>query len=164
MVVGRYPTVDRTPYGKVDSLRRITTISYSMYRLKSAKIDWNGEKFINLDGVTGAPFGYSIVEDLHKMNVEVEEAPSSRMNLDKLLSNRVQCVVLQDVTGDNLIKNDKKYSEVEKVFPPVATKHYYLMLSHKFVEENPDLAQKIWDKLGEIRESVSEELAEKYTE
>ena len=164
LVVGRYPTIDNTPYGKVDSTRRITTISYSMYRLKGSGINWNGKFFTNLEDVIGAPFGYSIVEDLRKKGVAVEEAPSSRMNLDKLLSNRVQAVVLQDVTADDIIRRHSKYSNVEKVNPPVATKHYYLMLSHKFVKENPELAIKIWDKLGETRETRCRELAEKYGE
>jgi signal transduction histidine kinase/DNA-binding NarL/FixJ family response regulator len=44
---------------------------------------------------------------------------------------------------------------VEKIPTPIEEKPYYLMLSHKFVKEHPQLAEQIWDEIGRLREEKS---------
>lgn len=163
--IGWYPTKDKTHVGQVDETKRITTITYSLYVLKGTDLGWTGNNYDVLKGEIGAPLGYSIVGDLQKNGVEVDEAPSTKMNLHKLRKKRVAAVALQSVTADSIIKaNPDLFGEIEKVQPPLKTKPYYLMLSHRFVKAHPNIAQKIWDAISNIRENNFETIAAKYSD
>ncbi len=163
--LGYYPTTDGTLEGPVDISRRITKIAYSLYTLKDSNIVWDGTNMTGVDGKIGAPFGYSIINDLKKMGLNVEDAPNTEMNLKKLLKKRIVAVALQDVTADSFIKlNSPQFENIKKRTPPLATKPYYLMLSKKFVENHPELAQKIWDTIKNIRETKFDEIAMKYAD
>lgn len=161
--LGWYPTKDGTHGGEVDPSRRITTIAYSLYAQKSSNLQWTGSNYDILKGSVGAPLGYSIVGDLKKMGVKVEEAPTTEINLRKLKGNRLVAVALQDVTADVMIQSmPKEFGGIVKLEPPIKTKPYYLMLSKKFVSAHPELAQKIWDAMKLIRETKFDEIAAKY--
>ncbi|MBF0572467.1 MAG: transporter substrate-binding domain-containing protein [Desulfamplus sp.] len=164
--LGWYPTIDGTLEGAVDNSRRITTISYSLYVLRDSKVAWDGKTITGInDRKVGAPLGYSIVDDLLQIGVAVEEAPNTEMNLRKLLKERISAAALQNVTADGFIKSHvPEFEKIKKIEPPLVSKHYYLMLSNKFVETNPKLAQKIWDAIKEIREAKFEELVLKYND
>lgn len=161
--LGWYPTKDGTHGGEVDTSRRVTTIAYSLYAKKSSNLEWTGSNYDILKGKVGAPLGYSIVGDLNKMGVTVEEAPNTESNLRKLKGNRLQAVALQDVTADAMIKSmPHEFGGIVKLEPPLKTKPYYLMLSSDFVSAHPELAQKIWDTMKLIRETKYDKLAAKY--
>ncbi len=159
--IGAYPLKK----GIVDSSRRITDIAYFLYKLKDSKLDWDGKVFSNLNGMIGAPFGYSIIGDLEKMGIKVDAVGNTEKNLDKLVKNRLAGGAFQDVTADfHLRTKPDKYKDVVKIFPPIKTKAYYLMLSHQFTKKYPELSEQIWDAIGEIRETEFEKLSEKYFE
>jgi polar amino acid transport system substrate-binding protein len=146
----------------VDSDRRLTTIAYYFYKKKGTDFVWDGKSISGNKGKIGAPAGYSIVGDLKKMGAKVSEAASSEKNLKKLLSGRVSAVALQEVTGDYYIKKDAQFSDIEKVEPALKTKPYYLMISNQFKNNNPDMAEKIWNAVGELREEKLNSLTDKY--
>ena len=161
--LGWYPTTDKKHKGEADVKRRLCTMTYSLYALKGTNVGWDGKKFNNFSGKVSAVLGYSIVDDLKKLGANVEEAPNSINNLDKIVAKRCEATALQDVTADNIIASNKsKYADLVKITPPLSNKHYYLMLSKKLVESNPALAQKIWDELAKIREEQLEKLSAKY--
>lgn len=62
---------------------------------------------------------------------------SSRQSLQLLIAGRVHAVALK-------------------------TKPYYLMLSREFKAANPELAEQIWNAIGELREEKLEALAQPY--
>ena len=164
LALGWYPTVDHTQKGQVDTSRRIATITYSLYALKGNQLGWNGSNYDSLKGKIGAPIGYSIVGDLRKQGVLVEEASSTLLNLRKLSAKRVVAVALQDVTADSIIKSDgDRFGNIVKLHPPLKTKPYYLMLSNNFVSAHPKVSQKIWDSIRIIRESKLTEITRKYS-
>lgn len=159
--IGAYPKKD----GEVDPGRRITTITYSLYKLKTSSIKWDGKRFYNVKGPIGAPRGYSIVKDLEKKGITVDEANSTLANLIKITSRRIEAAALQEVTADSIIEsNQAEFSDIVKISVPLAEKPYYLMLSLQFVAENPELAEEIWSAIARIRETQLKELAKKYME
>lgn len=160
MEMGAYPWKD----GKVDPSRRLTTIAYSIYTTEDNGFTWDGSAFSNLDGKIGAPRGYSIVGDLEKLGVQVVEANSTEANLKKLMSKRIKGAALQDVTGDYFVRSKNEFSSVKKLTPALKTKPYYLMISHQFKNKNPELAEKIWAAVADLRETQLTSLADKYFE
>jgi len=146
---GRYPEVD----GKVDPNRRFSSASYALYRIKGSDVQFDGKKF-NIKGKVGAPAGYSIVDDLRKKGLKIDEGPSTLNDFKKLIKGRIKAVAALEMTGDfYLMMNENLNQKIEKIFPLIVEKPYYFMLSHQFYEKNKDLSEKIWDTMSIIRET-----------
>lgn len=155
---GRYPT----RHGALDSRRRITTISYYFYKKKDSNFSWDGQQVSNPLAIIGAPLGFSIVDDLKRMNLEVVQTHATLSNLQKLMRGMISVVALQEVTADYYVKNFGQFKDLVKVIPPLKTKPYFLMISHQFSEKHPELSEKIWDAVAELRQEKLAKLTEKY--
>jgi len=149
--------------GKPDGDKRLTVLSYVLYKMAGSELDWDGEKFINLRGVIGANSGYSIVKDLKKKGIKVEEARSTKNNFTKLRSGRIDGVADQGIVADAYIHTND-FSDVVKVSQPIATKDYFLIFSHEFSTKNPDLRDKIWNEISEHRDQLAEQFMPRYLE
>lgn len=154
---GTYPMIGNKP----DASRRIATLNYSLYRLKGSSVTWNGKTIGGLDGPVGAQSGYSIIEDLTRMGVKTEEAQASTTNFKKLASRRIPAVAALEFNGDFLLASGD-FPELEKIYPPLVTKDYFVMFSHQFYEGKRALAERLWAKIGEVRERDGAKLYAKY--
>lgn len=160
--IGWYPTINGLRNGPVDSNKKIASISYYLYVNRDSKITWDGNRINGLKGSVGAMIGYSIVDDLKKMGYKVEEAISTELNLKKLIANRIEILALQEVTADSFIESNNSYSSIKKLEPALESKDYYLMLSDKFVKDNPKLSREIWDAIELVRKEKLDLLLKSY--
>ena len=152
MEVGHYPLKGNGP----DESMGIAKSSYSFYKLKGNDVSWDGVKFSNLNkrNKIGVTAGYSIADDLKKMNVKVHMGKASKNLLEMVLKERLDGFAGFTDIVDNLMKNEsKKYELIEKSEVPIKEKSYYLIFSYGFYKKNPFLAKKIWSKIKEIRRS-----------
>jgi len=162
MKFGQYPMTGKKP----DAAKRLTTISYALYRMKGSKVDFDGKKILNADGKVAAPSGYSIIDKLKKKyGVKVDDgSKTTPQNFEKMLAGRVVAAADQEMPGDAVLEGSAKYSDkIEKIPTLLVTKPYYLMLSHQFIKKHPELAKKIWAKVAELRDSKIKELFKKYS-
>lgn len=158
LVNGRYPFKD----GKLDTARRITTLSYFLYTLEGSSVTWDGETISGLKTArVGAGRGYSIVSDLKKMDVPVSEFESEIKTFKLLSLNRLEAVAAQDTTADPLIEA-KGYKRIVKNLPPLKTKPYFLMLSSQFVDKHPDVAEQLWNSIAQVRDQVIQGVSRTY--
>ncbi len=151
--------------GKVDSSKRITTISYVLYTLRDSLLRWDvqSKKIYNLEGYIGAPLGYSIADDLRKWGIPVAESYSTNTDFKKLIRKRLEGVAALELAGDFYVKvYPDQFKDIKKLHPPLATKPYYLMLSHQFVKKHPHISKKIWNAIAEIRENEFDKILQKY--
>ena len=147
--------------GKPDSARRLATISYALYRLKGTSAAFTGTSITGLgDGPVGASSGYSIIDDLKRMGIKIEEAPDTRTNFKMLASKRIAAVAAQDVQGDALLAD---FPTIEKVTPLLASKDYFVMASHQFYDGRREVAERLWAKIAEVREARAAAIYAKYT-
>ena len=154
--IGVYPMAGNKP----DSARRLATISYALYRLKGSAVTFTGSTVSGLgDGPVGASSGYSIIEDLARMGVKTEEAADTMANFKKLASKRIPAVAAQDVQADPLLAD---FPAIEKVMPPLVSKDYFAMASHQFYNSRRDVAERLWTKIAEIRETRGAAIYAKY--
>ncbi|MDK2123708.1 substrate-binding periplasmic protein [Parachitinimonas caeni] len=155
---GQYPM----KAGKPNPAYRMTTLTYSIYKLAGSAVNWDGKAFTGVgNGAVGFNSTYSVGSDLAKLNVRTEEAKTTEQNFQKLQTGRIVAYAMQDHTADLFI-SEHKLTNIEKIPAPLSSKEYYLMLSNQFVQKNPALAEKLWQKVGEVRDAKLKEILKKY--
>ncbi len=150
--IGVYPTRN----GKIDPSRESRESSYHLYCRATSPIDWDGQAFVNLSQMgrrtIGVPLAWSIATELRGMGIDLLEKPSPMELLVILEKGGLAGVVCLDTVIDTYIaQSPHRFTAIKKVFPPVAQKAYFLMLSNHFVGRYPHLSQKIWDTIAAIR-------------
>jgi polar amino acid transport system substrate-binding protein len=156
---GAYPMKD----GKPDVSKSFYNTKYVFYKLKGSAAIWDGKELKNLKGNISVPRGYSIGADLKAMGYVVEESDYAFNDLKKVAAGRVEVCAELELQADNILEsNPDLAAKIEKISPPIVDKPYYLMLSNQFVAKNPQLADKIWTAVGEVRESDYKKLLLKY--
>jgi polar amino acid transport system substrate-binding protein len=142
------------PGGQTPDVERRTHVDrYLLVRRKGSRVDWNGKTFQHLDGRVGFQLGYSVGDFLRAQGVLVDEG-SQRSDelLQKLVSGRIEAAALGG--GDTLrLVRGPLAKELEVLPVPLVEKPYFLMFSHAFVARQPQLAERIWNTIAEVRNS-----------
>jgi len=68
-------------------------------------------------------------------------------------------VAAQDVQGDALLAD---FPTIEKVTPLLASKDYFVMVSHQFYDSRREVAERLWAKIAEVREARAAAIYAKY--
>lgn len=153
----KYPMKEKEP----DSRRRIATLGYYFYQLKDQPLEWDGIGWHKTKQEVGAHLGFSIVGELKKRKFSVHEVKTTTQLFDMLKSRRVAAIAIQDSIAQEYLHRHAGY-DVEQVLPAIITKDYFLVLSHQFVQINPELANQIWKVISTIRDDVISESRSKY--
>ena len=149
-VYGIYPTHN----GMLDSTRAIYINRYVLYTLKGSNVNWDGKTLHNVTQAIGAQLSYAVVTDLTKMGHKVEEVSSIDKNLNKLLSGRISAYAeIETIADSKITKNIEKYSNIQKLKPPLREKDYYLLISKKFAKVYPELCTQIFDAIHDVKET-----------
>lgn len=155
---GRYPMRD----GKPDESARMVSQSYVFYRLKGSPFSWDGRTVSGLgDGSIGFNSTFSIGAELGRWGLKTEDAKTTEQNFQKLSMGRIMAYAMQEQAADSYLST-RPMHDVEKIAIPLETKAYYLMLSHQFVAQDPERAERLWAKLGRLRQDKMPELLRKY--
>jgi len=156
--IGVYPMAD----GKADRRYRIDTKSYSLYKLRDTPLEWDGTTLSNVQQGIIAMRSYAIVDDLRKTGVAVTEVNSPDDAFRMLLAGRADGFAQLTDFGDLTLRRKPGLERIVKVPLPLATRDYYLQISHQFNDKYPELPPRIWKALAEIRQAEGERLAAKY--
>jgi polar amino acid transport system substrate-binding protein len=159
LALGTYPMKN----GQPDTALAMDVRLYYLYKPKGSALNWDGDKLSGLNGAIGAPQGYSIVDDLQKKGVTVEQSRSSGTDFQKMQLNRLAGLATLEVVGDYYVRQFPERGIV-KVAVPLAKKEYYLLLSHQFFQKHPELSAKIWRALTVIRDQDADAILVKYLE
>lgn len=160
MQAGLYPMKN----GEADPDKQIATFSYMLYKRRDSRLGWDGKTLTDMNGPVGITMGYSIADDLRAMGANISEAYTPFQNMKMLSVGRVAGVADLEESGDAVLKQyAEEFGDIVKLSPPLKKKCYYLMLSHKVVKENPELASAIWNETEKIRKSeIYKKLFDKY--
>lgn len=146
--IGVYPTKGKKP----DQSKHIAQLSYYLYQLKELPTAWTGENFADQQIVVGALAGYAIVSELIRQGIDVQEFNSKEQLYKMLVSGRIDAVAAQDFTFDPFLKNQHK-KQVIKLAHPLMSKSYYLIFSHQFYQQHPQIAEQLWSEVVKVRKS-----------
>lgn len=138
--------------GAPDSRQRMHSARYYLIRKKGSPIDWDGKQFHKVDGKIGFQLGYSIGEQLRALHLAVDESNDTVHNVGrKLLAGRLAGAAVFDSDADNLMRGPLG-SRLEMVAIPLVEKPYYLLLSTRLVKAQPELAERIWKAIENVRD------------
>jgi len=150
MQAGVYPMKD----SQANPLMKTRDNTYFLYKHKQSSLSWDGVTLSGLKSGIYAPLGWAIVDDLRKKRIAVHEAYDLPRVFKLLEKDRIDGVACLETVADfYLNENPEQYPSIEKIYPPLEEKPYYLMLSHSFVEKHPQLADEIWRTISEIKAS-----------
>lgn len=143
-----------TADGQLDTSRRMQSSSYSLYRVKGTNSSWDGKQFTNLSSRVVVQRGYSVVADLTKMGVLVDQtAGDAETVLRMLIAGRSQLGALVTELGDEMLTKPEFRRQFEKISPPLVVKSYYLIFGKRYYETNTRLVEELWNHLAVVRDA-----------
>lgn len=137
------------------------SLSYYFYVKHSSNLSWDGKQFNRKPAGVGANAGYSVVRDLMRLGIAVEEAPGDLNNLGKLAHERIEVYAGQSLFVDQL-REQAEFQGIDRLEPPIVRKDYYLVFSHGFQSAVPDTVNKLWRLIPELKKSHGPALDRKY--
>ncbi len=142
------------PGGKQpDARARLHIDRYMLVRRKGSTVEWDGKALSKLEGTVGVQLGYSVGDFLRGLSVPVDEGSQRAIELaQKLVAGRIGAAAMGG--GDAAsIMHGPLAGQLELLPLPLIEKPYFLLLSHALVASNPQLAEKIWKTIEEVRNS-----------
>jgi polar amino acid transport system substrate-binding protein len=139
--------------GGADSARRMHVDRYMLLRRKGSAVEWDGKALRKLQGPVGFQLGYSVGEVLRGLHVEVDEGSQRADELArKLILGRLGAAAMGG-SDTAAIMRGPLAAQLEVLPLPLIEKPYYLVLSHGMAERRPELAQRIWTAMAQVRNS-----------
>ncbi len=140
--------------GAPDVAKAFGTVRYYPYRRVATSVSWDGERFHGLDGRVGVESAFVFVTDrLRTMGVPYDDgAKTLAQNMDKLRADRVDVVIGMDLEADRLVAM-RHAGRIERAGGAFDLTPMYLMLSKQFYAAHPELAQRLWQAVQEVRNS-----------
>jgi len=160
LAIGRFPM----RAGQIDADRSLLSQNYHLYKPADSELQWDGDSFKQLKGQLAVINGYSIIGELKAMGVSVYPVIDQRSGLGMVAMDRVAGFIGVDSYIDPIIQaQPERFAEIKKVYPPIRSELGFLMFSHNFAAENPQLVVSIWDAIREMHASGEyQSIVEKY--
>jgi polar amino acid transport system substrate-binding protein len=136
-----------------DGARRMHIDRYMLLRRKGSPVEWDGKALRHLEGAVGAQLGYSVGDFLRGLKVPVDDGSQRAIELvQKLVAGRLGAAALGG--GDAAAIMAGPFGAQLEMLPlPLVEKPYYLILSKALVASNPQLAERVWKAIEEVRNS-----------
>ena len=149
----QYAAYPKTPSGQLDTSRRLEASSYSLYRIKGAKVDWNGKAFSHLTTPVVVQGGYSVSADLARLNIDVDQSAGSPETVFKMVvAGRAEVGAMVTEDGDKLLALPPYSEKLEKIKAPLVAKPYFLIFGKRFYGDNTALIERVWADLAIVRD------------
>ncbi len=130
---------------------RITQVEYSIVTHVDAPYEFNGD-VKTLPEPVRAPRGYSVVDDLKKDNIAVEETPGDVNSFYMLGRDKKGCIVTLSQIAVMLMQQKVFSGKLVVSRKPFISKSYFLVFSHKG-SLGADKRKEIWNEVVKIRKN-----------
>lgn len=144
----RYPMRGDLP----DGSQALDAGRFLVYRRVGSPADWDGERFSQLQGApVGVRLGFSYGGLLARSGAPIDDkATSAEQLLRKLAKGRVALAIVQEAQGEALLQQGLEVP-VEALPMPFGSFELHLILTQRFVQQHPALAQQLWQRIGQLR-------------
>ena len=138
---------------QIDPSRAVNTTRAMVFRRIGSAADWDGERFTRLTTSVLVPFGSVLLVDrLKNMNVPIDDSGKTlSANFTKMLAGRAELAVGSEYSGRALMAQPQFAGRIETLAAPITDEPYYLGVSKRYYDANPQAVQKIWEAIARIR-------------
>ena len=130
---------------------RITQVEYVIVTHVQTPYTFTGN-IKTLPEPVRAPRGYSVLDDLRKAGVAVEETPGDMNSLKMLARDKKGCTVTLSEIAKKVMKRENLGGELIISKTPFISKSYFMVFSRKG-NVAVETRQKIWEEIAAIREN-----------
>lgn len=145
--IGQYPMQGKMP----DPQRGFGEHQTCLVSRKDAHWQWDGERFSGVDElIIARPLGYAPLKSKVQQKMTMHYTLSGTMDLDLLEKGRIHAVTtLCQIAGHSTAAATEMTARGLKVLqPPLYRSTGYLVFSHPFYQQHPELATALWQQLG----------------
>ncbi len=154
---GRFPKKS----GTVDNSRSLWLARYPIYSHRQSPLSWDGRAFQQLSFGVSAPLGYVAEHKLRESGAFSGRAYPPEEGMKLLSMQRLDGYIAEESIIDSLI-TDRNYQQIRKLPVPFFTAHWHVPLSDLWYQRNPDLAERFWNALREVRLESGDRLYRQY--
>jgi polar amino acid transport system substrate-binding protein len=139
--------------GEADSSRAVTSTRALVFRRIGSTANWDGAHFTQLSTAVLVPLGAALLLDRAKaIGVPIDNTGNTLdVNFAKMLAGRADLALGSEYSGQVLMTRPEFVGKIEVLPIPFSDESYFLGLSKRFRDTNPDAAEQIWDAIGRIR-------------
>jgi polar amino acid transport system substrate-binding protein len=136
-----------------DAARRLHFDSYVLLRRKGTRLNWDGRSFSGLSGPVGIQLGYSVGDQLRRLDIPLDEGSVSASELlEKLKAGRVDGAALLSDTAKNLMHTQPHLANALDILPvPLVQKPYFLVFSFETYRSRKGVADSMWRAIEQVR-------------
>lgn len=136
--------------GQPDPAQALFAVNYSVYRLKTGQLLWDGQQFKQVKYGLAAPKGFVVAEMLQQLGVlnpiDADMTEAIKLTLNRRLDGFVQS---QLVAQGQLTANNAD-TLIEQLEPVFFRQPLYLTFSRQAMNRNPEQLSQIWQSLVTI--------------
>lgn len=149
--LGRYPTKD----GAEDKARCLMKVGYAVFSSTKKTVPWNGTFYGKAIPSIAAPLGYVVVRTLqekHGLKANTQLSPPMAMKF--VAKGQLDGYIVEERIGKTVIEQSGLQGQVIPLSPIFEQHYWHFMISHRFYDENPDIAESVWDHIKMQREQM----------
>ncbi len=139
---------------QLDDTKALGGLLYVAARLKGARADWDGERFLYLRKpvIYNAP-SLLVADKMRRLDVgNANTSLSEEQMLTMLVAGRADIAVGRKNVTEELIAADSSFRERIEILPaPFVAAPSYLAFRKAFPEPSPGYVQRIWDEIGRLK-------------
>lgn len=159
---GQFPGRDPQHDRPVDRDYRLWQADYPIITRIDSPLQWDGQQFSGLHYGLSAPLGYIASQRLQALGVLATASHSAEKALKLVTLGRLDGYVIERQIGNTHIHKLGLQPNLKVLPIPLLEADWYLPLSHRFTEQHPELAQRLWQALREQRQRQEAELSQRY--
>ncbi len=143
---GRYPMLQQQP----DPKRAFAEHHTCLVSRKDAPWSWDGQKLIGTNEIViGRSLGYAAIPSPQGQTFQMHYTLSGTMDLDLLRKGRIQAVTtLCNINNQPFMARFITDRDLKVLLPPLYRNTGYLVFSHQFYQQHPQLSEALWQQLA----------------
>jgi len=157
---GRFPGPVRNQTGRVDPAYAIWPVRYSIIVARDSTLEWDGNKFSNLQHGLGAPLGHLATQRLKELGVLQSSNIKPETAFNMILHQRLDGYVLEELIAQALINQNGLQAQLKTLQQPLFETEWYVPVTHKFYAAQPDQLWLFWENLRAQRSKTETQLRE----
>ncbi len=164
---GRYPPVGKQDGVPADSRYRLWQAEYRIFVNHTTSLSWDGQRFSGImDQGISAPPGYVAEKRLRALDVFAPGEHRALEGLKLVAKGRLDGYVIEYYTGLQTIQRlpPSMKPALDTLSIPFFKADWFLVFSHRFVNDHPELAQSVWQGLKDISPEIRTKIIRKYSD